>query len=102
MPRFRDEVGAVWPPELDTYNPADGWPNKLRWYWARLEAGPELGFDPLLQDVTAATVNPDCNPFIKRREDNSDDAQPVYPLRPPRPDGGGCTVTGPDWQHTNS
>jgi hypothetical protein len=68
-----NESGPVWPRHLREYNAErDGWDNKLQWYWARLDAGKELGFDPLplLQDVTAATVNPDCNPYITQERDN--------------------------------
>jgi hypothetical protein len=72
-----NESGPVWPRHLREYSPErDGWDCKLSWYWARLDANRDqgLGFDPLLllQDVTAATVNPDCNPYITQRQDDDD------------------------------
>jgi hypothetical protein len=66
----RDKRGRKprWPEHLATYDP-DQWRDKLQWHWARLEAGPALGFEPLPlhQAVARATLDPECNPFIAKR-----------------------------------
>jgi hypothetical protein len=62
--------GPVWPRRLREYN-ADEFESELDFHWARyrLNRDQQLGFDSLalLQIVTAATTDPDCNPRIKRK-----------------------------------
>jgi hypothetical protein len=78
MPTHREGTGPQWPAELAEYRVEDGWECKLDWRWARYEAAKVMGLGSgelltLLQEATAATVNPDVNPDIRSRGDDDID-----------------------------